>query len=123
MGFQWVPIIAITFVFGGAIAITALVLKYRARKLEHDEIMKSIEMGHEIPEINIRRKYSYLSDMRLGVFFTAVGVGIFLAGSMLIEPEVKAFALIPILVGVGFIVMSFVLKSVAENEKNGNGGA
>ncbi len=117
-------VLAIIFTFGGAIAIVALSLRFKARKLEHQEILKALEHGQELPTLEVRKKYNYLTDLRIGVFLIAAGLG-----TWLFLREVPgayssaAIGFIPALIGVGFVVMAFVLKNVADQNGNGNNKA
>jgi hypothetical protein len=128
----WVPIFGIVFFFGGIIAIVALSLRYSARKLEHQEILKAIERGQELPTMEIRKRYNYLNDLRIGIFLIATGAGIMIffdraADSRWAwdtEPLVGLGA-VPLVIGIGYIVLSFILKRVTDsgrNNGNGNGG-
>lgn len=114
------PLFGITFTFGTAVAIVAIALRHSARKLEHEEIMKALELGQQLPTVEVRKRHSFLTDLRLGVFFLMAGIGIYLwLYFSPYEREYFSVSFIPIAVGVGFLVMAFVLKSVI---RNGNGG-
>jgi len=121
MAEELAPILAIIFIFGGTIAIVALALRFKARKLEHQEILKALEHGQELPMLEVRKKYNYLTDLRIGVFLIAAGLG-----TWLFLREIPgayssaAIGFIPALIGVGFVVMAFVIKNVAEKNGNGN---
>ena len=118
----WVPIFGLLSVFGGTVAIVALALRFKARKMEHDEIMKAIELGQELPMVEIKRKYNYLNDLRIGVFLMAIGFGLvaFLGDSY--SSGFERVGYVPIALGLGFMVMAFFLKGISDKEaKNGNG--
>lgn len=117
----WVPIFITFFLFGGTVAIVALSLRFKARKMEHEEIMKAIELGQELPMVEIKRKYNYLNDLRIGVFLLAVGFGLVAFMSDTYSSGFERVGYIPVALGIGFIVMAFFLKGVADKEaKNGN---
>ena len=114
-----IPLFAIVFTFGSIIAVVAITLKYRARKLEHDEIMKSIEQGQELPTLEIRRKPDYFTDLRNGIILLVTGIGIYLffsEGSHSMK-EMAGLGYIPAFIGVGLIAIALVVRSIAEKEK------
>jgi hypothetical protein len=116
-------IFGIVFSFGTAIAIVALALRHSARKLEHTEIMKALEQGKELPSFEIKKRYNYLNDLRLGVIFLSVGIGallwlLALEGANVYYYIHYSFAYVPISIGIGFLMMAVLLKTLV---KNGNG--
>lgn len=118
-----IPIFVTMFLFGGTVAVVALVLRYKARKLEHQEVMRSLEHGQELPTLEVKRKYNYLNDLRIGIILAAAGLGTW---AFLRETrygsDMAALGFIPMLIGIGFVVMGFILKNVTENgDKKGNG--
>jgi len=132
MGWEetWIPLFGIMFSLGGAVAIVALVLRFKARKMEHEEILKAIEMGQELPTMEIKKRYNYLNDLRVGVFLIAAGAGIAFFFEYISETHwgsdiipLGGLGFVALFIGIGFVIMSFVLKGIAEKEnRNGNGG-
>jgi hypothetical protein len=127
-----VPLFAIVSLFGGIVAIVALSLRFKARRLEHEEVMKAIERGQELPTLEIKRRYDYLNDIRIGVFCIAVGIGLMMffnfashsRWSWDSEPMIGLGA-IPLFIGIGYVVMAFIMKKAVESghfNGNGNGG-
>jgi hypothetical protein len=117
-------IFGIVFSFGSAIAIVALALRHSARKLEHTEIMKALEQGKELPSIEIKKRYNYLNDLRLGIIFLSIGIGALLwllavQGIQEINFYIHySIAYVPISIGIGYLMMAALLKTLV---KNGNG--
>ena len=125
-----VPLFAIVFVFGGIVAIVAISLRFKARRLEHEEIMKAIEQGQELPTLEIKKRYNFLNDLRIGVFLIAIGLGVMMFFGLLEETRWSSWdaepligiGAIPLFIGVGYVVMAFIMKKVTDSDKdNGNG--
>lgn len=125
---EMVPIFTTLFVFGAAVAIVALALRQSARKLEHQEVMKALEMGQDIPSIEVKKKHSLITDLRWGIIFLTVGIGMLLwLLTLEFTDEVSwhphfSIAYVPIFVGIGFLVMAFMLKKVIKNGNGNNNG-
>lgn len=118
----WVPIFAIVFMFGGTIAIVALSLRYKARKLEHDEIMKAIENGQTPPTIEIERRYDFFKDLRWGIILAASGLGffIFMREGSYDMSRLAGIGMIPTLIGIGMIILSLVTKHIMDEKAKEN---
>ena len=127
-----VPLFAIIFVFGGIVAIVAISLRFKARRLEHEEIMKAIEHGQELPTLEIKKRYNFLNDLRIGVFLIAIGLGVMMFFGLFEETRwswdaepLIGIGAIPLFIGIGYVVMALIMKKVTESGKyngNGNGG-
>ena len=119
-----IPLFASTFTFGSIIAVVAIALKYRARKLEHDEIMKAIEQGQDLPTLEIRRRPDYFGDLRNGIILLVTGIGIYLffsEGGHSMR-EMAGLGYIPAFIGVGLIAIALVVRNIAEKEKKEKNG-
>lgn len=116
----WVPIFGIVFMFGGSIAIVALALRYKARKIEHEEIMKAIEQGQDLPMMRVERKYDFLKDLRWGVILVASGSGfyLFMKGGSYDMGRLAGIGWVLTLIGIGMIIMSLVTKHIMSEKAN-----
>ena len=115
-----VPLFAIVFTFGSVIAIVAISLKFKARKIEHEEIMKALELGQELPTLEVKKRSNYLQDLRNGIIWLAVGVGImvfFQAGDYDME-RYMGIGAIPAFIGLGMITIAIVTKNISDREKD-----
>jgi len=74
----WVPILAILMTFSSVVAIVMISLRYKARKLEHEEIMKALEKGQDLPTLEIRKQKDAQGDLKFGVILLAFGLGFYL---------------------------------------------
>ena len=114
----WVPIIM--FLVIGAIVIVPTWLKSRERLEMQTTLRAAIDKGQPVPpEViealtrNVKVAPTSLSDLRTGIIWAAVGIGIGLLSYFisLEEHEVQfpglGIACIPLMVGVAFIVLSF----------------
>ncbi|HUX08242.1 MAG TPA: DUF6249 domain-containing protein [Acidobacteriota bacterium] len=126
----WVPIVATVVTFSAVVAIVAISLRYKARRLEHEEIMKAIEHGQELPTLEIKKRYNFLNDLRIGVFLIAIGLGVMMFFGLFEETRwswdaepLIGIGAIPLFIGIGYVVMALIMKKVTESGKyNGNGG-
>lgn len=120
MEYTWVPLFGIAFFFGSIVAIVALGIRLKARKIEHEEVMKALELGQQLPTLEVRQKYNYLNDLRNGIILAGTGLGIIALGQTT-NSDIAGVGAIPAFIGAGLIVMAFLVKSFSDKE-NGNGG-
>lgn len=115
-----IPLFGITFFFGTIVAIVALSLKFRARKLEHDEVMKAIESGQELPQIEVKKHFDFLRDMKVGIITLATGLGlfIFLSEGDYDMRDMAGIGAIPMFIGIGIIAMALITKHLKDKEQS-----
>jgi len=114
----WIPIIM--FLVIGAIVITATWLKSRERLEMQSTLRAAIDKGQPVPrEViealtrNVKVAPTSLSDLRTGVIWTAVGIGIAGFGVLIGMREDEALhpllgvACIPGMIGLAYILLSF----------------
>ena len=107
-----VPIFGIIFTFGTPVILVAVILFYRMRKtrLLHETIARLVEKGQPIPEALLSPRSApqkKLSDLRTGIILIAVGLGLsifFYAITDRSDANVWAIGIIPLLIGVGYVV-------------------
>ena len=108
------------FAMIGAIVIVPSWLKSRERREMHSTLRSAMDKGLPLPtEIidamtkNVKVAPTSLSDLRAGVIWLAVGLGLAGFGYMIGFEEAEAFhpflgfAAIPATIGIAFIVLSF----------------
>jgi hypothetical protein len=115
----WVPIFGIVFTFTAIVAIVVVSLRYRARKLEHEEVMKALEEGRDIPTLEIRDQRRKDSDLKMGVILLATGAGLylFLRDGTHDMANMAGLGYIPAFLGIGLIALWFISKN-GENKKD-----
>jgi hypothetical protein len=102
-----VPIMGIAGVFGGGTVVVGLLLyfRYRRNKMLHETLRAMIEKGVNIPpELLSMPPESFgprpRSDFRTGLILVGVGVALF----FLLPTDTARFGLIPVLIGVAFLI-------------------
>ncbi len=113
IGEMLVAILAIVLIFGTPVIIVALVSfnGYRRRKLLHDNVNRLIEQGRDIPpelfdyfEGTSIGKNGLRSSLHRGMMLLAVGLGAFVSLSMLAGVEVGSLGLIPLFMGLAYLI-------------------
>jgi hypothetical protein len=110
----FIPIVAIIMSLG--LPMVFAWIDYRRRRdivdAHHRERLAAIERGMEIPPLPEafyspirKRRSSYLLP---GMIWTFVGTGLFIALGAVVREDVRYFALIPIGVGLAYLVYYFV---------------
>jgi hypothetical protein len=101
-----IPIVAI--VMGLGLAMFAMWFNFRRRRMVHEERMKAIELGRDVPEYVEPRK----DPLRSGIILLSFGLGISAAiGITSGEFENAAMGAILIIPGLGYILYSFINKN------------
>ncbi len=108
------------FVMIIAIIVVPAWLKSRERREMQATLRTAIEKGQPLPtEIieamtkSVKVPATALSDMRTGVIWVAVGLGVGVLGFMIGYQEAEAFhpilgfAAIPVIIGLAYVVLSF----------------
>lgn len=118
----WVAIIAITFTFGTPVLVVALVLAYRMRKRKmlHQIIQDLIAAGQPIPPELLTSSGAKAvppphADRRRGIILITVGLGI--VAYQIAEHDSWGFGLIPLTIGVGYLLTAKFAPRHANGEK------
>lgn len=114
----WIPIMAIFFTFTSIVAIVVVSLRYRARKLEHEEVMKALEAGRDLPVLEIHNKRKSDGDLKWGIILLATGIGLhlFLKEGSYGMNQMAGIGFIPAFIGVGLIAIWYI-STRAEKDK------
>lgn len=92
------------------VAVVALILNYKRSQNLHKLVYKSIETGVPVPVELLRNSANRkASDLKRGIILICVGLGIII--SLLIEGHTWSVGLIPLFVGIGFLIVSQLDKS------------
>ena len=102
----WVPIMGMVSFFGTVIVL--FYLHYRSKGKKLDTIVKLAESGGEVkPEMieMLGREGGPAGDLRKGLIWLAIGIPLVLG--LLVEGEIEAaaFGLVPLLIGVSYLVV------------------
>lgn len=118
---RYMPFIGMGF----TILILSVVFRFtgQADQRRHESIRKYLELGKEVPlellvDSGNPQTWKPVSDMRKGVIWTSIGLGLVLMPTVL-SGEIKAgvIGVIPLLVGIGYFVMSKIdLKSTDDQD-------
>jgi hypothetical protein len=110
---EWIPIIM--FLSLAAVLIAMLWFRYRARDGMQQTIRMALDKGHELtPEIIDRLghpKASKYKDLRLGIIWLAIAVGLALIAVAVPDPSGHALrgtlagAALPFAIGLGYLIM------------------
>lgn len=108
----------------GFIFMVFLITRYLRRKLEHREILAAIEHGQPLPLRQQKAKRTpYANDLRTGTLLVnfAIGFGLFvwLVGG----EEATAVALVPLFIGLGYLINAVLGKRLKLDNGNGNSEA
>jgi hypothetical protein len=116
------PIVGILTIFGGITAMVVLpsYFKSKERREMQATLRAAIEKGQPVPPEmidamtrNVKVAPTALSDLRTGIIWVAVGIGIATFGYFVSYEEAEAFhpmlgmGAIPAVVGLTYIVLSF----------------
>jgi hypothetical protein len=104
-------LMAVILILGMPIIIVIAVLMARARRQRrlNDLILKLAEKGQPIPpelflEPGLPRYDRRSPDQRRGIFWCAVGIGLFLFGVFDSDSSLMGIGCIPLMIGIGFLV-------------------
>jgi hypothetical protein len=120
-----IPIIAIIFVFGGAVLSIYLILLFSGRKTDKklDTLVKLVEHGGQVePEMldMLNEPTGPDADLRKGLIWLAIGIPLTLGLAMTGNATPWVFGLIPVFIGGAYlIVMKITLDKKKESDKLG----
>jgi hypothetical protein len=102
------PLVVAPASFGAIVAAIAVALWFRSRseKVRHETMRLMIEKGLAVPPGLLATQKRTFSDLRRGTVLLAAGVGLGVALLLAGQEDVAGFALIPALVGIGYLVVS-----------------
>jgi hypothetical protein len=86
------------------VIIVAIVARFRVNALKHEERMLAIERGQELPVEPINRRDAAMGALRVGLFFTALGISLAIALGVVCGPTQAVWGGIPFFLGVASLV-------------------
>ena len=109
---ELIPIVM--FMVIGAVVSLVLYLRYRTRRDLQETIRTAVDRGTELsPEVlnALSTSISQTNDLRRGVIAIALGVGFFVFGQVVGEPDAEqpmmAIATFPFLIGLAYLGLHF----------------
>ena len=114
----FIPIVAI---FGGImIAIVAIIVAGRNKDLAHRERLIALEKGIPLPEPpEVQRKPVHAGRRANGLVMTGIGLALFVALWLSNGLHDAGWALIPLFIGIGLLVASFLDKREYDSGRHG----
>ena len=108
-----IPLLAI--LGGVSIAIVAVIMGGRVKEMQHKERIVAMEKGIPLPEEPKRKKReSYLSNRTGGLVMTLLGIALTIALWTVAGPTGGVWGLLPLAIGVGLLISSYLEKREAE---------
>jgi hypothetical protein len=101
---------AVLLIFGTPIIIVLAAFRNRTNKqrLINELALKLAEKGHPIPPELFMEHVRQKSDLRRGVIWAAVGLGVVMFGAFNDESGLMGIGCIPLMIGVGFAVSAWL---------------
>ena len=101
------PLVAVPGFFATIIATLVTILWFRARseRARHAMLQLLVEKGQAVPPDFFAPRRPPLADLRRGLLLLAIGIGLGIALLLLGAFPVAGFALIPTLMGAGYLVV------------------
>ena len=102
----FIPIVAIVMSIG--LVMFIVWLDFRRKRLLHEERLKAIELGREIPPYVEPKK----DPLKTGIILTCFGIGIGIAiGITSEEMQTAALGAVLLIPGIGYIIYHFITKN------------
>ena len=102
-------------------------ISYRKQRDRYHIIEKAIDNGQAIPEGLFdepkKGKKHWTNTLRQAIIFLAIGIGVAIFGETIDEEEITAIAVIPGIIGAGYLLIAFIdrheerNKDIKENNK------
>jgi hypothetical protein len=101
-----VGLAAVVLIFSTPIVIVLAMLRQRTNKqrLVNELALRLADKGQQIPPELFMEPIRQKSDMRRGVIWMAVGVGMVLAGAVGGDSDIMGVGFIPAMIGLGFFI-------------------
>lgn len=112
----FVPIAGISMV----ILITFIIFYfvYKTRRSKYGVFIKYAELGKEIPSEFFYRAGKRISKLSNGIILISSGFGLIIALLLLVPVKVWAIGIIPIFIGIGYLLIYFIEKKSKQNNES-----
>jgi len=101
---------AVILIFGTPIIIVLAAFRNRTNKqrMVNELALKLAEKGHAIPPELFVEAVRQKSDLRRGIIWAAIGMGVFMFGVFDGDSDIMGIGFIPLMIGVGFAVAAWL---------------
>jgi hypothetical protein len=105
-----IGLIAVVLIFGTPIIIVLAAFRNRTNKqrMVNELALKLAEKGHAIPPELFAEAVREKSDLRRGIIWAAIGMGVVLFGAFDGDSDIMGIGFIPLMIGVGFAVAAWL---------------
>jgi hypothetical protein len=105
-----VGLAAVLLIFGSPFLIVMAVLRHRMRKqsMVNDLALRLAEKGQPIPPELFTQAAPARSDLRRGIIWVAVGLGVVIFGAFDGDNDVMGIGFIPVMIGLGFAIAAWL---------------
>jgi hypothetical protein len=103
-------LVAVVLIFGSPVLIVMALLRHRLNKqrLVNELALKLAEKGQAIPPELFIQPAPRKSDLRRGIIWSTVGLGVVLFGIFNGDSDVMGIGFIPVMIGIGFAVAAWL---------------
>ena len=105
-----IGLVAVVLIFGTPIIIVLAAFRNRTNKqrMVNELALKLAEKGHPIPPELFVEAVRQKSDLRRGIIWAAIGMGVVLFGAFDGDSDIMGIGFIPLMIGVGFAVAAWL---------------
>ena len=105
-----IGLVAVVLIFGTPIIIVLAAFRNRTNKqrMVNELALKLAEKGHPIPPELFVEAVRQKSDLRRGIIWAAIGMGVFMFGVFDGDSDIMGIGFIPLMIGVGFAVAAWL---------------
>ena len=109
-------IVAIVLIFGTPLIIVAIIAFHNSRQKQriHDERMKAIELGQELPDWNNSKLPPYVGFRTAGLIISFLGLGIIISVIATAGWDLALASSIPLFLGLGLLAVAYYNKKSYE---------
>ena len=105
-----IGLVAVVLIFGTPIIIVLAAFRNRTNKqrMVNELALKLAEQGHAIPPELFVEAVRQKSDLRRGIIWAAIGMGVVMFGIFDGDSDIMGIGFIPLMIGVGFAVAAWL---------------
>lgn len=106
-----IGLVAVLLIFGSPFLIVIAVLRHRMRKqnMVNELALRLAEKGQPVPpELFAQAAPPARSDLRRGIIWASVGLGVVIFGAFDGDADVMGLGFIPVMIGLGFAIAAWL---------------
>ncbi|MDB5976249.1 MAG: hypothetical protein JWR07_3009 [Nevskia sp.] len=113
-----IGLVAVILIFGMPVFIVVAVLRHRLEKqrMVNELALRLADKGQAIPPELFVEAVRQKSDLRRGIIWAMVGLGILLFGAFDGDSDIMGIGFIPMMIGIGFTAAALLEKKQKERE-------